>query len=152
MNETGAQELPQEKKINPDLGRVLQSEQGQRSSTKGKSKQGSEQKSRSSMQGKGPKQRSRTSTKESSSKASTSLGKRSRGSESAPSMANGGKSQKVNSRNSDKGHPRKKKNLAPEAQCAFYGIELLRSRWDRTHAIVILLKGTLILCSLTVRR
>ncbi|KAJ2935812.1 hypothetical protein H1R20_g1282, partial [Candolleomyces eurysporus] len=29
--------------------------------------------------------------------------------------------------------------LSPKLQCGFYGVELLRSRWDRTHAIAILL-------------
>ncbi|RXW15793.1 hypothetical protein EST38_g10061 [Candolleomyces aberdarensis] len=31
-------------------------------------------------------------------------------------------------------------NLTPTLQCGFYGVELLRSRWDRTHAIVMLLE------------
>ncbi|KAF6757367.1 hypothetical protein DFP72DRAFT_890955 [Ephemerocybe angulata] len=31
--------------------------------------------------------------------------------------------------------------LPAEVQCAFFGLELLRSRWDRTHSIVMLLAG-----------
>lgn len=31
--------------------------------------------------------------------------------------------------------------LAPEIQAGFYGLELMRARWNRTHAIVILLIG-----------
>lgn len=31
--------------------------------------------------------------------------------------------------------------LQPDVQCAFYGIELLRATWDKTHSIVTLLSG-----------
>ena len=31
--------------------------------------------------------------------------------------------------------------LAPEIHCGLYGLHLLRSAWDRTHGIVVLLKG-----------
>jgi hypothetical protein len=31
--------------------------------------------------------------------------------------------------------------LSAPLQCGFYGIELMRSSWDRTHSIVILLEG-----------
>ena len=33
--------------------------------------------------------------------------------------------------------------LSAPLQCGLYGIELMRSRWDRTHAVVILLEGEL---------
>ncbi|KAF6747884.1 hypothetical protein DFP72DRAFT_1049961 [Ephemerocybe angulata] len=31
--------------------------------------------------------------------------------------------------------------LSPDVQCAFYALELMRARWDKTHSIVMLLSG-----------
>jgi hypothetical protein len=53
----------------------------------------------------------------------------------AGASGSGGPTASVESRtsSSSSGKP------TPEVQCGFYGVELLRSSWDRTHAIVMLL-------------
>ncbi|KAH6904219.1 hypothetical protein BKA70DRAFT_1432418 [Coprinopsis sp. MPI-PUGE-AT-0042] len=38
--------------------------------------------------------------------------------------------------------PRPKSTVTPEVQAAYYGIEMLRGRWDKTHSIVLLLKDS----------
>ncbi|RXW24071.1 hypothetical protein EST38_g1775 [Candolleomyces aberdarensis] len=70
-----------------------------------------------------------------SSSTGSSLGKRSRASPSVEPI--GSKSIKDLDGN-------KKKTLSPDGQCTLYEIELLHSRWDRTHAIVILLEDNML--------
>jgi hypothetical protein len=38
--------------------------------------------------------------------------------------------------------PRPKSIITPDVQTAYYAVEMLRSRWDKTHSISVLLKGT----------